>query len=463
MPAPETLGIARLESAQPSRTAQRLRIPGSRRFLCLLLILPALGHGIGLHGAETAAAASSDLAWAENLEAELGATLERALPAFAFVAGGSGVCVSADGWVLTNHHVVARRDTWTVRVLGRPALYAGRVVGRDRMGDLALLKLDDARDLPWLRLADLGQARAGQPVIALGDPFKLGDLDGAPSVSFGTLCALRRYQGDPNNPFLATFYPDALQTDAAVNPGNSGGPLLNLRGELLGLTGQIMARFSGRTNSGVAYAVPADRIARFLPLLKAAAGGEVFHGTLPEGLRLELEPAPEAPEGVRILEVEDDSSAEKAGFRKGDRILAADGQHVRTAYQLLGRVQSLPEGEKVAIELLRGEKRKGLELRLTRLAPAAAPGEAPALGARLGLPEPGRAGLPILSVKAGGAAGRAGLRPGDRLQWLGARHAVRDWPRLQRDLSERKLERKLPVRFSRESDDVLLEAVLELK
>ncbi|MBE7463369.1 MAG: trypsin-like peptidase domain-containing protein [Planctomycetes bacterium] len=405
-----------------------------------------------------AAARAQDDSSAARLEAELSASIRQAQAAFVFVGGGSGVCISANGYVLTNHHVVARKADWTVRVYGRERLYRARVEGRDPVGDVALLKLEDARDLPWLPLADLSRARVGDPVLAFGDPFKLGDLDGAPSVSLGTLCARHRYQGDPNNPFLDTFYADALQTDAAVNPGNSGGPLVSLSGELLGLTGQIMARFNGRANSGVAYAVPADQLARFLPKLKNAGGGSVYHGTLPAGLRLVLEPDAHTPGGAVVEAVDPGSAAEAYGIRARDRIETADGERVATPWRLLSMLQSRPEGTRVALGIRRGETLWTLNLSLPRLEPSAPPGEARALGLKMELPEPGSAGLPVSDVRPGSPAARAGLRAGDRLHWIGSWHAVRDWPQARVALAQRPSTQRLTLRFARGSETDLLVA-----
>ena len=290
-----------------------------------------------------------------QVETELKEAIAKATPAFVFIGGGAGVCISADGYVLTNHHVVCRHGCWTVRVCGTGRMYLADVVGADPTGDVALLKIRNARDLPWLPFADVTKARAGQWVLALGDPYKLGDTDGPPSVSLGRLSALHRYQGDPQEP-PATFYADALQTDAAVNPGSSGGPLVNLAGELLGLTGQIMSRFGGKANSGIAYAVPADQLARFVPLLKAAQGGAVQHGTLPAGMELEWETPPEGatPAGAVVRAVEAEGAAAQAGFQAGDRIVRVQGQESGGPYRLFGSVQGWPAGAELEFELWRG-------------------------------------------------------------------------------------------------------------
>jgi S1-C subfamily serine protease len=279
------------------------------------------------------------------------------------------VCISADGYVLTNHHVVAGKERWLARHYGKQSFFQADVVGRDPAGDVALLKLRDVGEaLPHAEFADLAGCHAGQWVLALGDPFKLAGEDGAPSISLGTLSGFHRYQGDPARPTSPSLYTDALQTDAAVNPGNSGGPLFSTDGKLLGLTGQIMARFTPRTNSGIAYAVPADQLRRFLPLLKEARGGLIYRGTLPSGLQLADAPAQgTAPRCVKIEALGANSPAESAGFRQGDRVVKVNGQAAFSVQRALGLVQSWPEGTPLELELLRGSERVTLRLKLPRL------------------------------------------------------------------------------------------------
>lgn len=312
----------------------------------------------GAEFVETRACAPVDaLARACEAEARLQQAIERCQAAFVFVGGGSGVCISSDGYVFTNHHVIQRHTTWNLRVFGVDRHHTADVVGVDPMGDVALLKIRDARDLPFVELAVPTSVRTGQRVLALGDPFKLGDQDGPPSVGLGTLCALHRYQNDPRTP-ATSFFADALQTDAAVNPGSSGGPLFDLKGRLLGITGLIMSRFGGKANSGIAYAVPATQLARFLPLLKRANGSAVHHGTLPAGLGLGWERTEVTDTGGAMVEsVEARSPAERAGFRAGDRIVKADGEEVTGPYRLTGIVQSRPEETTVSFEIRREAQR----------------------------------------------------------------------------------------------------------
>lgn len=331
----------------------------TRSTLPLLLGLLCLARAPGAEPADAALRA------ALQAQAEVRAALARISGSFVFVGGGSGVCVSPDGYILTSNHVVARQARWVVRVHGWNRLAMAEVVGRDPQGDVALLKIPEASGLPFATLASPAAERPGRKVLALGDPFKLGDHDGPPSASLGTLCAAHRYLGDPQHPALQAFYADALQTDAAVNPGNSGGPLFSLEGELLGLTGQIVARHGGKSNSGIAYAVPASQLERFLPLLKAARGGTVHHGTLPAGLKLQF--GASAEPGAEIDKVERGSPAWQAGFRSGDRVLAAGQEPVTGPFRLLGIAQSRPEDTVLGFELERDGKKLQLSAQLPRL------------------------------------------------------------------------------------------------
>lgn len=337
-------------------------------FLTFLVFAHSVSHARLADEPEVAASHSRSLhkstILAKKMEAELVSVIDRVTPAFVFVGGGSGVCVSEDGYILTNYHVAGRRRKWIVRLHGKKRLYRAYVMGNDPVGDVTLLRIPNATGLPHVGLADRSELRVGQRVLALGDPFKLGDMDGGPSVSLGTLSALHRYQGCIGKLLPHGLYPDALQTDAAVNPGNSGGPLLDLEGRLLGITGQIMARFSPKANSGIAYAIPCDQLRRFLPLLKKAQGGNVHHADIPVGMHLDRSPSTSRNAVVRIAA---ESQAKEAGFRTGDRVLRVEDRIITGAHQFISVIQSWPEGSKPAIEVERGDERKTIRVPLPRL------------------------------------------------------------------------------------------------
>ncbi len=376
-------------------------------FLASSLVFP-----VALAAAEVSA--TGDLA---ALEDSVVRTADRALPAFVFIDGGSGVVISPDGYILTNNHVVAdivknhlkgknAKTPIKLRVFfvgGRQGL--AQVTGRDPDGDIALLKMVEPGPYPHLELGDSDRVRIGQPVIAVGNPFLLGESafaffaglsDFSPSVSLGVVSALHR---------KSEMYPDAIQTDVAVNPGNSGGPLLTTEGEIIGINGKIQTRFLMEVNSGVGYAVPSKQILRFLDLLKQADGGIVHHGTI-RGLHIR------GSDGVRdrvaVTRVDPGSPGETAGFRPGDQIVSIEGKAVWNGRRYQGLLASYPAGTRVAVKIDRDGAAKDVEAFVD-------PSESTKgwLGMQ-GETAPGPAGgVKINVVERGGPAERAGLQVGD--------------------------------------------------
>ncbi|MDA3962503.1 MAG: trypsin-like peptidase domain-containing protein [Planctomycetota bacterium] len=198
---------------------------------------------------------------------------------YIFVADGSGVLIDPAGWIMSNHHVTG--GAWEHRVrLASGRSYQAKVVGTDPFGDISLLKITNA-DLDPLPYVPLGRAedlQLGMPVLAIGNPFGLGDSDDTPTISFGSLGSGRIVRG---------VYTDAIQIDAAVNPGNSGGPALSRDGRLLGINGQIRTRTGMRINSGVGLAIACTQLQAFLPHLRSTPSGYVHHTAMPKGLELE--------------------------------------------------------------------------------------------------------------------------------------------------------------------------------
>src|ERR1043165_9722229 len=183
---------------------------------------------------------------------------QRVLATYVFVGSGSGVLVSADGLVLTNHHVIDDLEDLTVR-LANGASHASTLLGTDPVGDIALLRITDLKDgarLPFAPFAPVDAMRVGAEVVAIGNPFGLGDLDDTPTFTAGVLSAARIVRGD---------YTDAIQGDAPVNPGNSGGPLFDRAGQLLGINGQIRTVSGFRVNSGIGLAIASTQLAASLP------------------------------------------------------------------------------------------------------------------------------------------------------------------------------------------------------
>jgi serine protease Do len=278
----------------------------------ILGVLAPLGLALGLALAAGAA---------EPVAGDTRAFSARLLAAYAFVGTGSGVVVSADGLVLTNHHVIDGLDDFTVR-FANGATRASKLLGTDPVGDIALLQLEGASDLPHVDLAPAEALRVGSEVVAIGNPFGLGDLDDVPTLTQGVLSAARIVRGD---------YTDAVQGDAPVNPGNSGGPLFDRAGRLLGINGQIRTVSGFRINSGIGLAIASTQLAAFLPLLQRAEGGYVHHTAAPKGLEL----AGDA-EGVAVAKPGDSQLA------AGDRLLRVAGRPAVSVGTAMGLFSSLP-------------------------------------------------------------------------------------------------------------------------
>ena len=324
--------------------------------------------------------------------------------AFVFVGSGSGVVVSADGLVLTNHHVYREMDVLTVRTATGRTISA-TLLGTDPVGDICLLRAS-ATDLEYATFAPTAALVAGTSVIAVGNPFGLGDLDDRPTVTFGVLGTGRVARGT---------YSDAVVSDAAVNPGNSGGPLYLEDGQLAGINGAIRARTGFRINSGIGLAISAPQLARFLPVLETARGGLVHRTALPTGMTVI-----DGTEGPVV-------KADHDALRAGDRILSLNGRPTASALAVAAYARDLPftRGATMPIRIVRGPLRLDLDL------PA---GRTPIPGrAVLGLTVSERGGrLEVSTVADKGPAEKAGVTVGlvitrvaatpvtTRIEWLRA-------------------------------------------
>jgi serine protease Do len=249
---------------------------------------------------------------------------QRVLATYVFVGSGSGVLVSPDGLILTNHHVIDGLDDFTIR-FANGASHPTELLGTDPVGDIALLRITDLRpgvQVPFVRFAPVEAMRVGAEVVAIGNPFGLGDLDDTPTFTAGVLSAARIVRGD---------YTDAIQGDAPVNPGNSGGPLFDRAGQLLGINGQIRTVTGLRVNSGIGLAIASTQLAAFMPLLEKAEGGYVHHTFQPKGLELKAEAA-----GVVVVKPGD------SPLSAGDLLLTVAGRPAVSVDTARGLFASLP-------------------------------------------------------------------------------------------------------------------------
>jgi len=317
-------------------------------------------------------------------------------PAYVFIAGGSGVVIRPDGLMLTNDHVLENRRTFDVR-LGDGRSFKARLLGRDEVGDLALLKIDvpEGESLPHLPLGDSDAVRVGDEVVAVGNPFALGVIDQSPTFTLGIVSAVHHTQGN---------YTECIVTDAELNPGNSGGPLVTMAGEIVGINGQISTRYGLRSNTGLGFAISSRQVAHWLPLLEKAEGGEVKHARL-AGVVFESRDRV-LPESVVVKDVAEGSPAAVAGFRAGDAIVAIDGAAVANGSRLAGLLGIYPEGHEAVFRVRRGDGEETLRAVLTPL-------ERCRTGIDLERPRGGEFRPIVEAVEAGSPADAAGLKAGD--------------------------------------------------
>jgi putative serine protease PepD len=248
-------------------------------------------------------------------------------------AQGSGFVYDAAGHVVTNEHVVDGAQSISVR-FWNGAAYHATVVGADPSTDIAVIKVDaPASMLHPLALGDSGSLQVGQGVVAIGSPFGLEE-----TVTAGIISALHREMTAPNNFTIA----DSIQTDAAINHGNSGGPLLDLNAKVIGVTAQIESDSGG--NEGVGFAVPANTVRSIAAQL--ISSGTVKHAYLGLGIT-------NASNGVKLTQVRPGTPAAKAGLQSGDVITAIGGEQVRDASALSTAVDAKHPGDRVTLAYLR--------------------------------------------------------------------------------------------------------------
>ncbi|MHC4608186.1 MAG: S1C family serine protease, partial [Planctomycetota bacterium] len=304
-----------------------------------------------------------DLEKVAELQKKLHEVVDKVTPAFVFVGGGSGFCISEDGWILTNCHVAGTTGKkWKVRFAGGKE-HDAEVIGFDPLGDISLMKIDGVKGLPVMELGDSDALKVGQYVMAVGNPFRLGNESWEPTVTLGVVSALHRYQD---------WYMDAIQTDAQINPGNSGGPLVTMEGKVVGINGRIdIQRFRTRVNSGIGYSIPSNQIRRYLRHLRL--GGRVRHGFI-EGITAgecgddRYENVGEYGDGVFVAGLVPDTPADAAGFDRGDIIHEVGGQRVINLNRVHGILGTYPPGEVVPVRFRRWEgKDKGWVEKETRV------------------------------------------------------------------------------------------------
>lgn len=267
---------------------------------------------------------------------------------------GSGVIVSKDGYILTNNHVVDEADEVKVSLKdGRE--FTGKVVGKDPKTDVAVLKIE-AKDLPFIEMADSEKIEVGDIVLAVGNPFGLGQ-----TVTMGMISATGRAT-------LGLDYEDFIQTDAAINPGNSGGALVDADGRLIGINTAILSRSGG--NQGIGFAIPANLARDIMESL--VADGRVTRGYL--GVMIQDVTPSLAKEfdlkdqkGALIGDVVPKGPADKSGLKSGDVVLEFNGKPVRDSRQLKLQVAGVKPGERVPVKVLRNGATKHIDVAVAEL------------------------------------------------------------------------------------------------
>ncbi|MGH8305834.1 MAG: DegQ family serine endoprotease, partial [Steroidobacteraceae bacterium] len=267
---------------------------------------------------------------------------------------GSGFIVSADGYILTNTHVVAEAETVTVRLTDRREFQA-KVIGADERTDVAVIKIN-ATNLPTVKLGDPSRIKPGQWVLAIGSPFGFDN-----SATAGIISATSRSVPGEN-------YVPFIQTDAAVNPGNSGGPLFNMAGEVIGINSQIFSRTGGFM--GLSFAIPIDvarnveeQLIRTGRVVRGRIGVTIqdLNAQLAESFGLDR------PRGALVSSVEKEGPAARAGMQPGDVILGVGGRSIEHYGELSGAIAAMKPGSEATLQVWRNRKQQNVSVQVAEL------------------------------------------------------------------------------------------------
>jgi S1-C subfamily serine protease len=377
---------------------------------------------------------------------------------FVYFGGGSGVFISEEGHALTNHHVAGTvKETKVTLFTGK--LRKARLICTDAVGDIALFKVEAEGDekFPFVEFGDSDRLEPAQYALACGNPFGITmpaeDLRYYPTITLGIVSAIHRNQG--------TYF-DCIQTDAAVNPGNSGGPLVTLDGKLVGINGRIATRYFNRVNSGVGYAIPSNQIRNFLPeMMKGGENGKISHGQV-TGLRMSA--VHTDGQGARVALVEAGSPAQEAGFKPDDLVVRVNDYAVFNKDRFEGAIGTYPKGSTVSVRVKRGGEEKDLRVRLQEFRPPDLFGDMPRAQKRGGgylgaTTEDKDGGIKVTYVRPGFPADEAGLREGDVVLKLDD-HKLANQADLVARLLPRRPGDKVKLVVRRDGDEVELEVRL---
>lgn len=366
---------------------------------------------------------------------------------------GSGFIISKDGYIITNHHVVAGAHEIIVRLSDKRELTAD-VIGSDEFSDIALIKVK-AKNLPVVEIGDSSSVRVGEWVLAIGSPFGFDH-----SATSGIVSAKGRS-------LPRASYVPFIQTDVAINPGNSGGPLFNMDGEVIGINSQIYSRTGGFM--GLSFAIPVEVAMDVVKQLKAK--GVVSRGWLGvyiQEITHELAQSfqLDKPVGALVSQVIVESPAEKAGIKAGDVILSFNKQPILDSSDLPPLVGRLPVGSKAEVKVLRNSKFKTLSVTIEELPEddkpvVASKSSKPAVSNRMGvnvvdldaesMKTLGR-GVLVQNVTPGGPASHAGVRSGDVLLQIDRKN-VKNVADFRKKVANLPTGRMIPVLVHRQGAD----------
>ncbi|UPQ70908.1 serine endoprotease DegP [Kluyvera ascorbata] len=322
-----------------------------------------------------------------------------------FMALGSGVVIdAAKGYVVTNNHVVDNANSIKVQ-LSDGRKFDAKVVGKDPRSDIALIQIQDPKNLTAIKLADSDALRVGDYTVAIGNPFGLGE-----TVTSGIVSALGRSGLNVEN------YENFIQTDAAINRGNSGGALVNLNGELIGINTAILAPDGG--NIGIGFAIPSnmvknltDQMVKFGQVKRGELGimGTELNSELAKAMKVD------AQRGAFVSQVMPNSSAAKAGIKAGDVITSLNGKAISSFAALRAQVGTMPVGSKISLGLLRDGKPVTVELELQQSSQTQIDSSSIFSGIEgAEMSNKGQdKGVVVNTVKAGSPAAQIGLKKGD--------------------------------------------------
>ena len=265
---------------------------------------------------------------------------------------GTGFIIDKDGYILTNNHVVDSADEIKV-TLEDNSTFEAKIIGRDPETDVALIKIDNAKNLKPLALGDSDKIEVGDWVVAIGDPYGLSH-----TVTAGIVSAKYR------NNVMGGSFDNFIQTDASINPGNSGGPLLNINGEVIGINSAIYSQTGGSV--GIGFAIPINMAKDILPMLKKGKVERGWLGVMVQNIDPDLKEklGLKSENGALISNVDPDGPSEKAGLKRGDVIVSFQGKDVKDSKNLPYIVSSTPVGTNAEVEVIRNGERKTFHVKL---------------------------------------------------------------------------------------------------